>query len=81
MTSVEHEVRALIAEKLGLKEEDIAADASIVDDLGADSLDTVEMVIAIEGKFGLDVPDEEAMQIGTVRQAVDYISRAIENRP
>lgn len=81
MMSVEHEVRVLIAEKLGLQEEDIAGDASIVDDLGADSLDTVEMVIAIEGKFGLAVPDEEAMQIGTVRQAVEYISRAIENRP
>lgn len=81
MTSVEHEVRTVIAEKLGLQEEAIAGDASIVDDLGADSLDTVEMVIALEGKFGLDIPDEEAMQIGTVRQAVEYISRAIETRP
>lgn len=80
MTSVEHEIRALIAEKLGLKEEDIAGDASIVDDLGADSLDTVEMVIALEGKFGLEIPDEEAMQIGTVRQAIEYVSHAIESR-
>ena len=81
MTSVEHEVRALIAEKLGLQEDEIVGDASIVDDLGADSLDAVEMVIALEGKFDLEIPDEEAMQIGTVRQAVEYISRAIENRP
>lgn len=44
-------------------------------------IDTVEMVIALEGKFGLDIPDEAAMQIGTVRQAVEYISRAIESRP
>jgi acyl carrier protein len=79
-TSVEHEVRVVVAEKLGLQEEAIAGDASIVDDLGADSLDTVEMVIALEGKFGIAIPDEDAAQIGTVRQAVDYISRAIESR-
>ena len=60
MMAVEHEVRALIAEKLGLKEDEIKADASIVEDLGADSLDAVEMVIAVEGKFGIDIPDEDA---------------------
>lgn len=69
MTSVEHEVRAVIAEKLSLKEEEVLADASIVEDLGADSLDTVEMVITLEGKFNLDIPDEDAAQMRTVRQA------------
>jgi acyl carrier protein len=80
MMTVEHEVKVLIAEKLGLKEDKIEADASIVDDLGADSLDSVEMVIALEGKFGINIPDEDATQIATVRQAVDYISHAIESR-
>jgi acyl carrier protein len=80
MTSVEHEVRALIAEKLGLKEDEIEADASILDELGADSLDAVEMIIALEDKFDVDITDEDAAQIGTVRQAVDYISHALESR-
>jgi acyl carrier protein len=81
MSSVEHEVRALIAEKLGLEEEQVAGDALIVDDLGADSLDGVEIVIALEGKFELDIPDRDALQIATVRQAVEYINEAIERRP
>lgn len=80
MTTVEHEVRVVIAEKLGLKEAEIAGDASIISDLGADSLDTVEMVIALEDRFDLDIPDEEAAQISTVRQAIEYINDAIERR-
>jgi acyl carrier protein len=80
MMTVEHEVRALIAEKLGLQEDEIEADASILDELGADSLDAVEMIIALEDKFDVDITDEDAAQIGTVRQAVDYISHAIESR-
>lgn len=80
MSSVEYEVRAVVAQKLGLKEEEIGGDASIVDDLGADSLDTVEMVIALEDKFDVDIPDEDALRIGTVRQAVECINQAIEVR-
>jgi len=80
MDSVEQEVRAVIAAKLGLTEEEIASDASIIEDLGADSLDTVEMVIALEGKFDVDIPDEDAITIRTVRQAAAYINHAIESR-
>lgn len=80
MASVEHEVRAAIAQKLGLHEDELGVDASIVEDLGADSLDAVEMLIAMEGKFGLNIPDEEAARIHTIRQAVDYINHAVESR-
>ena len=80
MTSVEHEVRAAIAQKLGLNEDEIGVDASIIEDLGADSLDAVEMLIAMEGKFGLTISDEQAARIHTIRQAVDYINHEIESR-
>lgn len=73
MSSVEDQVRGIIAEQLGVKAEEIKNDASFVDDLGADSLDTVELVMALEEEFETEIPDEEAEKITTVQQAIDYI--------
>jgi len=78
MSSVEDQVRGIIAEQLGLKGEEIKNDASFVDDLGADSLDTVELVMALEEEFETEIPDEEAEKITTVQHAIDYI-RARQN--
>jgi acyl carrier protein len=73
MSSIEQQVKAIVAEQLGVKEEEVTNDASFVDDLGADSLDTVELVMALEEEFETEIPDEEAEKITTVQQAVDYI--------
>ncbi len=73
MSSVEEQVRGIIAEQLGVKADEIKNDASFVDDLGADSLDTVELVMALEEEFETEIPDEEAEKITTVQQAIDYI--------
>jgi acyl carrier protein len=74
MSSVEEQVRGIIAEQLGLKADEIKNDASFVDDLGADSLDTVELVMALEEEFETEIPDDEAEKITTVQQAIDYIN-------
>ncbi len=66
-------VKRIVAEQLGVKEEDIKSESSFIDDLGADSLDTVELVMAFEEEFGAEIPDEEAEKITTVQHAVDYI--------
>ncbi|MGQ9470932.1 MAG: acyl carrier protein [Candidatus Aminicenantales bacterium] len=66
-------VREVVADKLSISEEQVTENASFVEDLGADSLDTVELVMALEEKFGLDIPDEEAEKLSTVGKAVDYI--------
>jgi len=73
MSSVEEQVRGIIAEQLGLKADEIKNDASFVDDLGADSLDTVELVMALEEEFETEIPDEDAEKITTVQQAIDYV--------
>ena len=73
MSSVEDQVRGIIAEQLGVKAEEIKNDASFVDDLGADSLDTVELVMALEEEFECEIPDEEAEKITTVQEAVEYV--------
>ena len=73
MSSIEQQVKAIVAEQLGVKEEEVTNDASFVDDLGADSLDTVELVMALEEEFETEIPDDEAEKITTVQQAVDYI--------
>jgi len=75
MSSIEERVRKIIVEQLGVKEADVTPDASFVDDLGADSLDTVELVMALEEEFEIEIPDEDAEKITTVRQVVDYIER------
>ena len=73
MRTVEERVKKLICEQLGVKEEEVKDDASFVDDLGADSLDTVELVMALEEEFETEISDEEAENITTVKEAVDYI--------
>ena len=72
--SIEERVKKIVAEQLGVKEEDVKADASFVEDLGADSLDTVELVMALEEEFETEIPDEEAEKITTVQLAIDYIT-------
>ena len=74
MSSVEERVKKLICEQLGVKEEEVTAEASFVEDLGADSLDTVELVMALEEEFETEIADEEAENITTVKEAIDYIS-------
>lgn len=74
MSSIEERVRKIVIEQLGVKSEDVKDDASFVDDLGADSLDTVELVMALEEEFETEIPDEEAEKITTVRQAINYIN-------
>lgn len=71
--SIEERVKKIIVEQLGVKEEDVKPEASFVEDLGADSLDTVELVMALEEEFDIEIPDEEAEKIQTVKDAVDYI--------
>ena len=73
MSSVEEQVKRIVAEQLGVKEETVTTEASFVDDLGADSLDTVELVMALEEEFECEIPDEEAEKITTVQHAIDYI--------
>lgn len=73
MSSIEERVKKIVAEQLGVKEEDVKSDASFVEDLGADSLDTVELVMALEEEFETEIPDEEAEKITTVQLAIDYI--------
>src|SRR6516162_825551 len=74
MSTVEQQVKAIVAEQLGVKQEQVTDDASFVDDLGADSLDTVELVMALEEEFEIEIPDEDAEKITTVHQAIDYIN-------
>lgn len=71
--SVEEKVKKIVGEQLGVDEEEITPDASFVEDLGADSLDTVELVMAFEEEFSIEIPDEDAEKIITVQNAVDYI--------
>jgi acyl carrier protein len=73
MENIEQRVKKIVAEQLGVNEADIKIESSFVDDLGADSLDTVELVMALEEEFECEIPDEEAEKITTVKQAVDYI--------
>ena len=70
MSTVEQQVKAIVAEQLGVKAEQVVNDASFVDDLGADSLDTVELVMALEEEFEIEIPDEDAEKITTVSQAI-----------
>ncbi len=73
--SVEERVKKIVVEQLGVEEAQVTKEAAFVDDLGADSLDTVELVMALEEEFKLEIPDEEAEKISTVGQAVEYIER------
>jgi len=75
MSSIEEQVKNIVADQLGVKVEEVKNAASFVDDLGADSLDTVELVMALEEEFDTEIPDEEAEKITTVQQAIDYINK------
>jgi acyl carrier protein len=74
MSDIEQRVKKIVAEQLGANEADVKNTSSFVDDLGADSLDTVELVMALEEEFDCEIPDEEAEKITTVQLAVDYIN-------
>ncbi len=78
MSNIEQRVKKIVAEQLGVKEEDVQTSASFVEDLGADSLDTVELVMALEEEFETEIPDEEAEQITTVQLAIDYIKNHLQ---
>ena len=73
MSSIEERVKKIVAEQLGVKEEEVTNEKSFVEDLGADSLDTVELVMALEEEFETEIPDEDAEAITTVQLAIDYI--------
>jgi acyl carrier protein len=73
MATVDERVKKIIAEQLGVEEDEVTPEASFVEDLGADSLDTVELVMALEEEFGIEIPDEDAEKILTVGKALDYI--------
>ena len=74
MSSIEEQGKSIVAEQLGVKDDEVTNDASFVDDLGADSLDTVELVMALEEEFETEIPDEEAEKITTVQQAIDFVN-------
>ncbi len=74
MENIEQRVKKIVAEQLGVNESEIKSDSSFVDDLGADSLDTVELVMALEEEFECEIPDEDAEKITSVQQAIDYVS-------
>jgi len=76
-TDIESTVKSIIVEKLGVDEADVTPDASITNDLGADSLDTVELIMEFEKEFDLTIPDEEAEEIATVGDAIDYLEEKV----
>ena len=78
MSSVQERVKKIVVEQLGVKDEEVTDEASFVDDLGADSLDTVELVMALEEEFKTEIPDEEAENITTVQHAIDYITANLD---
>ena len=76
MSSIEERVKKIIVEQLGVADDQVTPDASFVNDLGADSLDTVELVMALEEEFETEIPDEEAEKITTVQNAIDFVNAA-----
>ena len=77
MSGIEEKIKKIICEQLDVPEEDVVMDASFVDDLGADSLDQVELIMAMEEEFDVSIPDEDAEKIATVKDAVNYVVNAI----
>ena len=78
MSSIEDRVVKMVAEQLGVKEEEVKLESSFVEDLGADSLDTVELIMALEEEFDTEIPDEEAEKITTVQEAINYINNNLD---
>ena len=77
MSGIEEKIKKIICEQLDVPEEDVVMDASFIDDLGADSLDQVELIMAMEEEFDVSIPDEDAEKIATVKDAVNYVMNAI----
>ena len=78
MSSIEERVKKIVIEQLGVKEEEVTPSASFVDDLGADSLDVVELVMAFEEEFEVEIPDEAAEKIATVKDAIEFLKKSTE---
>ena len=78
MENVEQRVKKIVAEQLGVNEADIKNESSFVDDLGADYLDSVELVMALKEEFEFEIPDEEAEKITNVQQAIDYVNKNVK---
>ena len=78
MSSIEDRVQKIVVEQLGVKEDEVTPNASFVDDLGADSLDTVELVMAFEEEFDIEIPDEDAEKIRTVQDVITYLNAHLE---
>ncbi|HLF86673.1 MAG TPA: acyl carrier protein [Nitrospiria bacterium] len=76
-TTIEERVKKIVSEQLGIEDEEITAESSFVEDLGADSLDTVELVMAFEEEFKIEIPDEDAEKILSVKNAIDYIKEKV----
>ena len=79
METIEQRVKKIVAEQLGVNDADIKPESTFVDDLGADSLDTVELVMALEEEFECEIPDEEAEKITSVQQAIDYVKAHVKS--
>ena len=77
MSTIEERVKKIVCEQLGVKDDEVTSTSSFVEDLGADSLDTVELVMALEEEFETEIPDEEAEKITTVQLAIDYINNHV----
>lgn len=77
MSEIAEKVKSIVAEQLGVKLEEVKEDAKFIDDLGADSLDTVELVMALEEEFGAEIPDEDAEKLSTVGEAIKYVSEKL----
>jgi len=78
--AAEEKIKSIIAEQLGVKPEEVTPGASFIDDLGADSLDTVELVMALEEEFGIEIPDEDAEKMATVGDAIKYIEEKTQTK-
>ena len=78
IAKIKNRVIEIIANQLGIEEDDVTAEASVIDDLGADSLDVVELVMALEEEFDLEIPDEEAEKITSVQNIFDYMASALQ---
>ena len=78
MENIEQKVKEIVADRLGVDPDEVTPEASFIEDLGADSLDTVELVMALEEEFGIEIPDEGAEKIQTVGDAIEYIQKHLE---
>ncbi|HYF97370.1 MAG TPA: acyl carrier protein [Coxiellaceae bacterium] len=78
MATIEERVKKIVVDQLGVKESDVRNDAHFTDDLGADSLDTVELVMAFEDEFNVEIPDEMAEKIGTIQDAINYLEAHVK---